>query len=178
MAQPETYGLMAAFETPEQVREAARAAYEAGYRDLEAYTPFPVEGLSETLGFRTNRVAMIVLIGGLAGAALAYTMLWYANVVDYPLNVGGRPLHSWPAFIPITFEVMVLFASFAALIGMLALNRLPKPYHPVFNAKTFERASQDRFILVVESQDERFHPVATSRFLRDLGAETVEEVFP
>lgn len=178
MPETKTYGLMAVFETPEQVHAAARAAREAGYRHMEAYTPFPVEGLAEAIGFRTNRVAMIVLMGGLTGAVLGYTMLWYANVIDYPLNVGGRPFHSWPAFIPITFELTVLFASFAALIGMLALNRLPKPYHPVFNVKTFERASQDRFVLVIESRDDHFHPHETARFLRGLDAERVEEVFP
>lgn len=172
------YGVMAEFETPEAILRAARAARAEGYRSMDAYTPFGVNGLAEAVGLEKNSVSMITLIGGLFGGALAYSMLYYATVVDYPINIGGRPLHSWPAYIPITFELTVLFASFAALIGMLALNRLPKPYHPVFNTPGFDRATDDRFFLCIEASDEKFDRVSVQRFLEGQHPVAVETVRP
>lgn len=170
------YGTIAEFDTPEAILRAARAAYEKGYRKMDAFTPFPVEGLPEAIGFRRNRMPLLVLAGGLGGAGLAYWFMWYINVVAYPLNVGGRPHHSWPAFIPITFESAVLFAALAALIGFLVLNGLPQPHHPVFDASNFERASQDRFFLLVETDDPLYRQDETRHVLEALGALNVSEV--
>lgn len=172
------HGLMAEFERPEALLGAAHAARDAGYMRLDAYAPFPVKGLPDAIGFHRNRVPLIVLIGGLAGGSLAYFMQWYPNVVGYPLNVGGRPDHSWPSFVPITFELTVLFATFAALIGMLVMNGLPQFYHPTFNVPAFARASQDRFFLCIEAEDERFDPDETTRFLRKQNPVAVHEVEP
>lgn len=169
---------MAEFETPEGVLAAARRAYAEGYREMDAYSPFPVDGLAEAIGFQKNRISLTVLLGALAGGSFGYFMMWYATVIDYPINVGGRPLHSWPAYIPITFELTVLAASFAALIGLLALNKLPKPYHPVFNAPRFERASEDLFFLCIEAADPRFDRTETARFLQRLRPTAVSEVEP
>lgn len=170
------YGLMAEFERPEALLEAAHAARNAGYTRLDAYAPFPVKGLPDAIGFHRNRVPLIVLIGGLVGGGAAYVMQWYPNVIGYPLNVGGRPDHSWPSFVPITFELTILFATFAALIGMLVLNGLPKLYHPTFNVPAFARASQDRFFLCIEAEDEQFDPDETARFLHEQEAVAVHEV--
>ena len=159
------YGLMAEFETAEELLAAAWSVREEGYDHLDAYTPFPVEGLADAIGFSRNRVPIAVLGGGILGGGLAYFMQWYINVIDYPINVGGRPYHSWPAFIPVTFELTILFAAFGALIGMLALNRLPKLYHPVFNAPHFDRASQDRFFLCIEAEDPQFDRERTRQLL-------------
>jgi Alternative complex III, ActD subunit len=170
------YGIMAEFAQPEQLLAATRAAYQAGYRKMEAYTPYSVEGVAEALGFTKTRVPLIVLLGGIAGALTAYGMEWFSAVVDYPLNVGGRPLHSWPAFIPITFELTVLFAAIAGLIGMLWLNGLPKPYHPVFNAPEFRLASQTRFFLCIEADDRDFDLEKVRQFLRQQSPLSVVEV--
>jgi hypothetical protein len=170
------HGLMAEFADHERAVEAARRAYEAGYRTMEAYTPFPVEGLSDALGHKRTAVPLIVMIGALCGGSGGYFMMWYASVVDYPLNIGGRPLHSWPAFVPITFELMVLAAALSAIVGMLLLNRLPQPHHPVFNLPEFERASTDRFFLCIEAGDPRFDAIATRRFLESLAPLSVKEV--
>jgi hypothetical protein len=172
------YGLMAEFETPEALKAAAHAARDGGYRQMDAYAPFPVAGLAEAVGFTQNRVSLIVLIAGLLGAVSAFGMMYYATVIAYPINIGGRPLNSWPAYIPITFEVTILFAATAALVGMLVLNRLPKPYHPVFNTPGFERASRDRFFLCIEAEDEQFGPAETRRFLEGQGPVAVEAVRP
>jgi hypothetical protein len=147
------------------VLEATRRARLAGYRDMDAYTPYPVEGLSTELGLRRSRVPFVVLTAGLIGAGLGYFMQYYSMAVNYRLNVGGRPYNSWPVFIPVTFEVMVLVASFAAVLGMLYLNGLPRPHHPVFNVPQFARASQDRFFLCIESGDPQFDRLATADFL-------------
>jgi hypothetical protein len=164
----ELHGLLVEFETPEQILAATRRAREAGFRHMDAYTPYPVEGLAEELGMRRTRVPFIVLIGGLVGAGAGFFMQYWSMAVDYPMNIGGRPLNSWPAFIPITFEVMVLVASLSALLGMLFLNGLPQPYHPVMNDPRFGRASQDRFFLCIEATDPRFDRQATRQFLESL----------
>ncbi len=170
------YGLMAEFETAEQILEATRRARAAGYSEMDAYTPYPVEGLAAELGLPRTRVPFVVLAAGLVGAAVGFFMQYYTMAVDYPFNVGGRPDNSWPVFIPIAFEVMVLVAAFAALFGMLFLNGLPLPHHPVFNVPRFERASQDRFFLCIEMVDPKFNADETRRFLAGVHAAQVTEV--
>lgn len=167
---------MAEFTTPEAVLTAAERAHGEGFRRMDAYTPFPVEGLAEAIGFTRNRMPLIVLIGGLVGGIGAYFMMWYSATIHYPINVGGRPLHSWPAFIPITFELTVLGASFAAVLGMLGLNGLPMPHHPVFNAPNFALASRNRFFLCIQSDDPKFDVVRTRTFLEGLGPKSVSVV--
>jgi hypothetical protein len=161
----EIYGLMAEFESPEDLIEATQGAYDRGYRMMEAYTPFPVEGVAEALGFHRNRVPRTVFAGGVIGGLTGYFMQWYSAVIDYPLNVGGRPLHSWPAFIPVTFEMTVLGAALTAVVGMLAMNGLPRLHHPVFNAPGFVLASNDRFFLSIQARDPLFEPAATRELL-------------
>ena len=173
---PPIYGLMAEFEDAEHLLAGTRRAGEAGYRRMDAFAPYPVDGLARAVGVRGRRLPLIVLAGGIIGGIGAFFMQWYATVVDYPLNIGGRPFNSWPAYIPITFELTILAAAFAALIGMLALNRLPQPYHPVFNVPEFARASQDRFFLCIEATDPLFDRVGTARFLDSLGAREVRDV--
>ncbi len=175
-ATPKLHGLMAEFTRPRDVLEAAKRARKEGYGCMDAYTPIPVEGLAEALGNRPTSIPLIVLIGGMAGALGGYFMQWYSMAVDYPINVGGRPYNSWPAYIPISFELTVLCASIAALVGMLALNRLPQPHHPVFNAPGFERASTDRFFLCIEAGDPKFDRLTTKRFLESLQPASVMEV--
>lgn len=170
------FGLAAEFDSPEALVAAAARVREAGYTRVEAYTPFPVEGLSHALGFARTKVAMVVLIGAIVGAVGAFGMQWYANVLSYPWNIGGKPPNSWPAFIPITFELGVLGAALAAVIGMLAMNGLPQPYHPMFNLPRFTLASRDRFFLCVESTDPKFDPDQTRRLLDDLRPTSVEVV--
>ena len=170
------YGLMAEFGTADHLLAATRAAYKAGYRKMDAYSPYAVDGVAEALGFTKTRVPFITLLGGIVGGLTAYIMQWYSAVLDYPLNVGGRPLHSWPAFIPITFELTVLFAAIAGLIGMLVMNGLPKPYHPVFNAPEFKLASQSRFFLCIEADDRVFRADEVREFLLSLAPEKVMEV--
>lgn len=162
------YGLMAEFETPQAILEATKKAHQAGYREMDAYTPYPVEGLADELDLPRTSVPFVVFIAGLVGAAVGFFMQWWSMAVDYKFNVGGRPYNSWPVFIPITFEVMVLVASFAALLGMLFLNGLPRPYHPVFNVPRFDHASQDRFFLCIEATDPKFDLQATRDFLLSL----------
>ncbi len=173
---PPTYGLMAEFDNPTDVVAAARRTYEEGYRRIDAYSPYPIEELSDAIGFHKTHIPLIVLIGGIVGLIGGYMLQYYVAVIDYPLNVGGKPLHSWPAFIPITFETTILAASFAAVFGMLALNGLPEPYHPVFNAPNFALATRDRFFLVIEAVDPKFNREATAEFLRGLGPREVVDV--
>lgn len=172
------YGLMAEFDNPADLLAAARAAYAEGYRKMDAYSPMPVHGLAEALGFHRNRLPFIVLLGGLVGCVTAFGMLWAIETIIYPLNVGGRPFNSWPAFIPITFETTILFAALAAVLGMLALNGLPQPYHPVFNAPRFALATHNRFFLCIEATDPKFDRAATRRFLESLHSREVVEVAP
>lgn len=170
------YGLLAEFDNPTDLVAAARRAHEAGYRKMDAYTPYPIEELSEALELGNTWVAPIVLIGGLTGALIGYGLQYYIAVIDYPLNIGGRPLHSWPAFIPVTFELTILFAGLFAVLGMLALNGLPMPHHPVFNAPRFALASRDRFFLCIETADPKFERDDTWRFLDRMGPRSVTEV--
>jgi hypothetical protein len=173
---PAIYGVMAEFDDPTAVVAATRRAYEEGYRRMDAYSPYPIEALSEAVGPHKERLPLIVLIGGIVGMIGGYAMQYYVSVINYPINVGGKPLHSWPAYIPITFETTVLGAAMAAIFGMLALNGLPEPYHPVFNAPNFALATRDRFFLVIESRDPKFDRDATTGFLRSLGAQEVADV--
>ncbi len=170
------HGILAEFETPEQVLEATRQARQAGYRDMDAYTPYPVEGLAALLGMKKTRVPFVVLMAGLVGAAVGYGMQFFSMKIDYPFNVGGRPENSWPAFLPIVFEVMVLVASFSALLGMLFLNGLPQPYHPVFKVQRFVDANSYRFFLCLEATDALFDRERTRQYLAGLGAKEVLEV--
>ena len=170
------YGMMAEFDTPVALVEAAKRTYQAGYRKIDTYTPFPVEGLAEEIGFHRDEVPLVVLIGGIVGGLSGYLMQYWMSAVAYPLNIGGKPYHSWPAFIVITFEMTILFAGISAVFGMLALNGLPMPYHPVFNVPRFTRASRDRFFLVVFSSDVKYDPAATRQFLESLDARSVSEV--
>ncbi len=174
----DNFGLLAEFAGADQLVAAAREVTNAGYRKTDAFAPFPVHGLSEALALGRTRVPLFVLLGGIFGAVGGYFMLYYACKLSFPINVGGRPLNSWPAFIPITFEMTVLFAGFAAVVSMLALNGLPMPYHPVFNVSTFRWASRDRFFLLIERTDEQFDLKKTTAFLRSIGAIDIQEVSP
>lgn len=175
-AKPTIYGLLAEFDTPAALLAATSRVREEGYRRMDAYTPFPVEGLAAALGFRHTRVPLITLIGGILGGLAGYSMQYWISAVEYPLNVGGRPLNSWPAFIPVTFELSILGAALAAVLGMLALNGLPMPYHPVFHVPRFALASRDRFFLCMESTDPKFDHQQTRRLLESLGSRAVSDV--
>lgn len=169
------YGLAAEFKDETQLFRAAEEAYAKGYRKMDGYTPFPVAGLGKALG-KTNRIPLLVLLGGVLGGCSGYFMEWFASVISYPINVGGRPLHSWPAFIPITFELTVLGASLTAFFFSLGLSGLPKPYHPMFNLQEFEGASQNRFFLCIEADDTLFDLQETRAFLDSLDPLLVKEV--
>lgn len=172
------YGLMAEFDDPTSLVAAARRTHEAGYRRFDAYTPFPIEELHEAIRARRKAVPLIVLLGGIVGGLSGFGLQWWVSAAAEPLNIGGRPYFSWPAFIPITFEMTVLFASLAGVFGMLALNGLPRPYHPVFNVPRFELASRDRFFLCIEAADAKFDTAGTRRFLEGLGPREVTDVEP
>ena len=173
---PSIYGIMGEFENPSDLVAAARRTYEAGYRRVNGYSPYPIEELDEAIGFKRTSLPLIVLIGGILGGLGGFFMQYWMEVIDYPLNVGGKPYNSWPAFIPITFECTVLVAAFAAVLGMLVLNKLPQPYHPVFNAPNFALATRDRFFLVIEANDPRFSHDETTQFLNTVGAKNVSDV--
>jgi hypothetical protein len=177
-SEPESaiYGALAEFADPEEIVVAAHKVREAGYSKIDAYTPFPVHGLVEATGFKDNRVPWVIFFGGLAGAIGGFGLQAYINVVEYPMNVGGRPYIPWPSFIPVTFECTILAAAFAAVLGMLGMNGLPRPYHSIFNVSRFDLASQDRFFLCIESNDPKFDPDDTSKFLETLGAYEVSLV--
>ncbi len=172
------YGLLAEFDGPDELLKAAKDAYADGYRKMDAYSPMPIHDLSESMGYDKHRVPIIVLICALLGASSGFGLQYWVSVIDYPLNVGGRPLLSWPSFIPVTFELGVLFSAFGALIGMLILNGLPRPYHPVFNVPNFERASGDGFFLCIEAEDSKFDISETRAFLESLKAKKVDDVEP
>jgi hypothetical protein len=173
---PRIYGLLAEFDNPTALVAAAHQAREAGFRRMDAYTPFPIEELTEALSMRRSRLALVVLLGGLIGGLSGYFMQYYAAVIGYPLDIGGRPMHSWPMFIPVTFEMTILAAALSAVLGMLALNGLPMPYHPLFNVPRFALASRDRFFLCIEAADPKFEETATRQFLAGLNARSVQEV--
>ena len=170
------FGVMGEFSTPESLLAATKKAREAGYKHVEAYTPFPVEGLSEAVAFKWTAVPLIKLMGGVGGGLTGFGLQYWVAAITYPINIGGRPLNSWPAFIPVTFELTVLGASIFAVFGMLALNKLPQPYHPVFNVERFAQASTDKFFLCIEARDPKFDLVETSKFLQSLHAQHVNEV--
>jgi len=179
MAATETplYGLMAEFSDPTSIVAAARKAYAAGYRKMDGYSPFPIEELGEALGYHTRgRLPRLVFMGGLVGCVGGFGLQYWCSVISYPLNIGGKPLNSWPSFIPITFELTILAASLTAVFAMLALNGLPKPYHPVFNVPEFRLASRDHFFLCIEAKDPRFDRGATFKFLESLSPGHVYEV--
>jgi hypothetical protein len=175
-AAPRLYGLIAEFVSPHDLVAAAEAARAAGYRRMDAFTPYPIERLSEALGHEPSRVPTLVLIGGILGALAGYGLQLWISAVSYPLNVGGRPYNSWPAFIPVTFEIAVLVAGIFTVFGMLALNGLPTPYHPVFNVPRFALASRDRYFLCIESKDPKFDEAATRVYLEGLRPSGVFDV--
>src|SRR5919108_5426123 len=176
MAKPSAiYGLMAEFEDPTTLVAATQLAYREGYRRMDAYSPFPIEELHEALGVHHTRLPLIVLVGGLFGCLGGYLMQYWISAIAYPINVGGKPFHSWPAFVPVTFECTILVAALSAVLGMLALNGLPMPYHPVFNVPRFALASRNRFFLLIEARDPLFDADKTRVFLQSLGAREVNE---
>ena len=170
------YGLMAEFNEPEDVVDAAKRAYDHGYRKMDAYSPFPVHGLAEAVGFKKTHVPGVVMIGGVMGALAGYLMQYISMGLHYPFLVGGRPLVSWPMFIPITFEMGILFGAFSAVFGMFAMNGLPMPYHAVFNVPGFANATRDKFFLCIEAEDDRYDADETRVFLESLGAHQVSVV--
>jgi hypothetical protein len=173
---PKAYGFVAAFETPEQLVAAAKKATAAGYRDMDAYSPIPVEGITEALEWKDDRLGWLVFFGGLSGIGAGLLLEWWTSTIAYPHNVGGKPLFSLPAFLPVFYECTILFAAFAATFGMLALNGLPKPHHPIFNSEAGQRASQDRFVLCIEATDPQFEREKVRAFMEGLGATSVEYV--
>lgn len=176
MKRAPVYGMMAEFDSATDLVTAAHKTHAAGYRKIDAYSPFPIEELAEAIGFHRNNVPLVTLIGGLVGGLSGYLMQYWISVVDYPVNVGGKPYHSWPSFIVVTFEMTILFAGISAVFGMLALNGLPMPYHPVFNVPRFALATKDRFFLIVFSTDPKYESAGTRRFLEGLGPRSIAEV--
>lgn len=173
------FGLMAEFDNATDLMHACEKARDAGFRQMDSYSPMPIHGMSEALGFEDSSVQRIVLCGGLAGAVAGFALMCYITLIAYPMNIGGKPHFSWPAFVPPTFETTILFAAFSAVFGMAIMNGFPSPYHPVFNNPRFERASQDLFFLCIESTDPKFDLAATRQFLESQhGVREVTEVEP
>src|SRR6266481_4364468 len=170
------YGMMAEFDSASDLVAAARRTHEAGYRKIDAYSPFPVEELADAIGFHKNSVSLVTLIGAVVGGLTGYLMQYWIATISYPINVGGRPYHSWPSFIVVTFEMTILFGGISAVFGMLALNGLPMPYHPVFNVARFAMATKDRFFLIVFSTDPKYDTTGTRQFLESLGPRSIAEV--
>ena len=175
-ARSSVHGLMAEFADPTALVAATDRAHHEGYRRMDAYSPFPIEELHEALGSPPSRLPLIVLIGGLFGGIGGYGLQYWVSVIAYPVNVGGKPFHSWPAFIPVTFECTILAAAISAVLGMLALNGLPTPYHPVFNVPRFALASRNRFFLLIEARDTKFKLDETREFLETLSPREVTTV--
>ncbi|MEA2691232.1 MAG: hypothetical protein QOJ16_619 [Acidobacteriota bacterium] len=173
---PILYGLMAEFDTPEDLIRAVERVRATGFRQVEAYTPYPIEEVSHALGLHHSWMSLLVLIGGILGGTGGYLLQYWVNLYAYPMNVGGRPMHSWPAFIVPTFECTILMAALFAVFGMFALNGLPQPYHPVFNVPRFAEASRAHFFLVIKAADPRFDRQATEKLLSDLNPSEVAEV--
>lgn len=176
VADDELFGILAEFADPESLVAAASQVQGAGYRRFEAYSPLPIEGLAEAVGFHRTRLPLVVLIGGILGGSGGYLLQWWASTIAYPLNVGGRPLHSWPAFLPVTFETTVLAAALAGVLGMLALNGLPRPHHPLFAIPRFAHASRDAFFLCILASDRQFDPPAVREFLQSLRPVEITDV--
>ena len=176
MSRPGLHGIIAEFHEPGVLVAAAHAVHAAGYRKVDAYTPYPMEEVLEALDLHHSHVPKLVLAGGLTGLAAGWGLQYWSSVVEYPMNLGGRPFFAWPAFVVPSFETTVLFAAFGAVFGMLALNGFPQPHHPVFNVASFSSASRDRFFLCIESADPKFDVETTGGFLRGLGAAEVQEV--
>ena len=176
MTETGLYGLVAEFTTPDGLVQACRKAHGAGYRRLDAYTPYPLEGVAEAIGFEKTQVPLLTLMGGVLGGLSGFLLQCWVHMQAYPLNVGGRPEYSWPSFIIVTFEMTVLFAGITAVVGMLALNGLPQPYHSIFNHPRFSAASRDRFFLCIEAADPKFELAETKRFLEATEAVDVAEV--
>jgi len=172
------HGLLAEFAGPTELVRAAEAVHAAGYRKVDAYTPYPMEEVLDALHLHETHVPKLALAGGLFGLAAGWGLQYWSSVIEYPLNIGGRPFNSWPAFVVPAFEMTVLFAAFAAVFGMLALNGFPQPYHPVFNIPNFAAASRDHFFLCIEAEDPQFDAAKTRDFLAGLGARAVSEVAP
>jgi hypothetical protein len=172
------YGLLAEFESEEDLLLAARQAFQAGYRRLDAFSPLPIEGLAEAVGFEKTQLPLVTLIGGVCGGLAGYGLQYYINVINFPLNIGGRPFHSWPAFIPVTFELTVLGAALATVFGMFAMNGLPTPYHPVFNVPRFALATRNRFFLCIKARDPKFDRQETRHFLESVKNLGVYEIEP
>jgi hypothetical protein len=170
------YGVTAEFDSPTALVNAARAACQKGYRKMEAYSPFPIEELNDVLHLHKNKLPLIVLLGGITGGLTGYLLQYYVAVWNFPLNIGGRPLNSWPAYIIITFELTILFAAISAVLGLLALCGLPMPYHPMFNVPRFATASRNRFFLCIEAADPLFDYDKTAEFLETLEPKEVSEV--
>ena len=177
-AHPRLYGLLGEFSSPKELLAAAKKVREAGYHHIDAHAPFPVEGLSQALGLgrKHDLVPLLTLAGGVGGGLTGFFFQLWVNMSAYPLNIAGRPLNSWPAFIPVTFELTVLGASTFAVFGMLALNKLPQPHHPLFNVERFKRATNDGFFLSIEAHDPKFNLAETARFLQSINAQHVTEV--
>lgn len=170
------YGLLAEFDSPEEILKATHQTHAAGYRKIDTFTPIPVEGLAEAVGFDWTALPIVVFLGGLFGGLAGFGMCWYANVISFPLNIGGKPYNSWPMWIPITFEMTILGAAICATFGMIAMNGHPQPYNPLFNVERFTRASTDRFFLCVQAQDQQFDLIRTRQFLEGLHAQGVFEI--
>jgi Protein of unknown function (DUF3341) len=175
-ANPELYGLVAEFNDPEDLIDAANKVRKAGYTAVEAYTPYPVDGLDDAVGHKPTRLGWVVFWMGVLGCLTGFFMQLYSNAVFYPLNIGGKPYNSWPNFVVITFECTIIFSCFTAGLFMLGRNGLPRPYHSIFNTPNFEHASRDKFFLCVESKDSKFDLGKTKKFMDGLGANQVSEV--
>lgn len=171
-----SHGLMAEFDSPGRLVAACKSAREAGYTKMDAFTPYPIEAVWEALGHHKSKLPLLVLIGGLMGAGGGFLFQTWVSAIAYPMNIGGRPHFSWVAFLVPSFEMMILFAAFAAVVGMLVLNGLPMPYHPAFNVERFAQASRDRYFLLIGEADPRFDADGTRRFLEGLDPVEVNDV--